>query len=255
MIRRSAYVGWVVLVATVVLYVAPHLSYAAFPEIYANGVLAYTNAERYKEGVPLLNSNAVLSQIAKERLQDLFARQYFAHVSPTGESVSDVAMRDGYAYLAIGENLALGDFGSSAGVVDAWMHSEGHRENILSPTYSEIGIAAGRGSYQGRNTWIVVQAFGLPRSSCPVADDALHVKITQEGQVLDLLRSVARYREKLLDDHSGSRAEYVAHVEAYNLAAKLYNDRIASYKALIASYNAEVKDFNECIIEHVSSHH
>jgi len=171
-------------------------AYVAYPEINAIGVLAYTNAQRYRGGLPLLSTNDALSRTAATKLQDLFARQYFAHESPSGESVADLAKRAGYAYLAVGENLALGDFSTSRAVVEAWMDSPGHRKNILSETYSEIGIAAGRSYYDGRYTWIIVQAFGLPKSSCPSVNIVLNDEIKAYEERLELLETIAQLREK-----------------------------------------------------------
>ena len=148
------------------------------PILNATSILAYTNAQRYKEHIPLLSTNALLSDVARKKMIDLFARQYFAHESPTGDSVSDLAHDAGYEYIVVGENLALGDFGSSKAVVDAWMNSPGHKKNILSKSYSEIGIAVGRSMYKGRYTWIAVQSFGFPKSGCPNVDPVLRTDRT-----------------------------------------------------------------------------
>jgi uncharacterized protein YkwD len=130
----------------------------AAPAITADGVLANTNVARYYAGVPYIQENAQLSRVALAKMQDMFAREYFAHEAPTGEDVSDLADRFGYEFIAVGENLAYGDFASSREVVQAWMDSPGHRKNLLSQTYTEIGVAAGRGMYEGHKTWMIVQA-------------------------------------------------------------------------------------------------
>ena len=56
------------------------------------------------------------------------------------------------------------DFSDSADVERAWMNSATHRENLLDPHFTEIGIALAQGTYQGRATTFVVQMFGAPTS-------------------------------------------------------------------------------------------
>jgi uncharacterized protein YkwD len=92
----------------------------------------------------------------------MFENQYFAHESPTGEKVSDLAKKFGYDFLLIGENLAMGNFSSDEDLVLAWMESPGHRENILNEKYQEIGVAVKKGIFEGKEVWIAVQHFGLP---------------------------------------------------------------------------------------------
>jgi len=244
----------VLLIGVVVLPVAfgPQQVSAALPGIYAGGVLAHTNAQRYLEGLHILESDTTLSQVAYTKMQDLFARQYFAHEAPTGESVGDLATDAGYAYISVGENLALGDFSSNKDVVEAWMDSPGHRANILSETYTDIGIAAGRGRYEGRTTWVVVQAFGLPRSSCPGVDANLGARIDSLQSRLDLLERIVTIRRDATEERGITRSEYNRRVASYNTAAELYNNTVERYRSYAESYNAGVDEVNSCIINKVN---
>jgi len=226
-----------------------HLIAHAAPAITADEVLAYTNVARFYEGVPFLAHDPLLSRVALTKMQDLFAREYFAHDAPTGEDVSDLADQVGYAYIAVGENLALGDFENSREVVEAWMESPGHRKNLLSSTYSEIGVAAGRGMYDGRKTWIVVQSFGLPRSSCSEIDDDLLRTIEGEREVLALLERVVEMRRAQLENVRTGTRTYRERVTSYNKAADLFNARMQAHRAHIERYNTEVETFNACILE------
>ncbi len=224
---------------------------AVAPEVRAESVLIYTNLERHERGLPLLRTSASLSEVAERKMRDLFARQYFAHEAPTGEDVSDLADTVGYAYLAVGENLAMGDFTSSKHVVRSWMESPGHRENILAKKYTEIGIAAGRGSYKGSKVWMVVQSFGLPRASCPTIDevkrkelDVLQVKITMLDQLLVM-------RKERIDERSISKSVRSKRILAYNDTVKLYNEYVGRYREQLAVYNGAVDAFNACLASKV----
>ena len=215
--------------------------------IVAESVLGHTNAERYREGLPFLMSNPLLSQIAREKMYDMFAYQYFAHESPNGVTVGDQAKKVGYEYILVGENLALGDFDSSKHVVDAWMDSPGHRKNILSPTYSEIGIAAGRGVYEGRSTWVVVQSFGLPKATCPPLDEVFTEKIADLERKIEILQAIAEVREKEMLRRDGSNEEKRVRVESYNTVARLYNFYVGEHRELIDTHNESITKYNDCI--------
>jgi uncharacterized protein YkwD len=107
-------------------------------------ILAAMNRERRARGLSTLRLNTTLSRAAGDRIGDMFAKNYFAHVSPDGIQPFVWASKRGYRYRLIGENLAVGYRGTA--VVDGWMRSPGHRENILEPSFDEVGIAIAGGS-------------------------------------------------------------------------------------------------------------
>jgi hypothetical protein len=129
--------------------------------IDTNTIVLQTNAARSAAAVPTLARSAKLDAAAEKKLQDMAARGYFAHISPDGSSPWDFIVRVGYSYRSAGENLAKG-FADPVAVVDAWMHSASHRDNIINPSYREIGIAAGRVTVNGRSSIVVVQMFATP---------------------------------------------------------------------------------------------
>lgn len=180
-------------------------------------------------------------------MQDMFSRQYFAHESPTGHDVADLARAADYSYIAVGENLALGNFTSNMHVVDAWMDSPGHKANILSKKYSEIGIAAGYGLYQGKSAWIVVQSFGLPKSACPALDATARADIEALDHRLTFLTHVLEVRRANAEEKGISRAEYVKRAEYYNLVVVMYNSIVKKQKRLVEQYNEDVDSFNDCL--------
>jgi uncharacterized protein YkwD len=110
----------------------------------AASILAAMNRERAARGLAPLRLNERLCAAARDRIADMFTKRYFAHLSPDGIDPFSWVIRHGYQYLFAGENLATGYSGTS--VVDGWMHSPGHRRNILGADYTEVGIAIADGS-------------------------------------------------------------------------------------------------------------
>jgi len=131
-------------------------------------IIDLTNKERAKLGLPLLRENKLLSEAARQKAADMFAFNYWAHVSPSGRSPWSFFADVGYKYQYAGENLAR-DFTDPDSVVQAWMNSPTHRENIVNPHYQEIGVAVVDGTLQGTQTTLVVQLFGTPYGSAASA--------------------------------------------------------------------------------------
>lgn len=206
-----------------------------------------TNDERVRAGLPPLLWNGTLSAIAKHKAQDMIAGQYFAHVSPSGVNIETLAERFGYAYLNIGENLALGDFDDSADVVLGWMNSPGHRANILHKDFTELGVFAVKGNWEGRDTWFAVQEFGRPKSACPEPSATLRARVDlYEGQVKTLGVTLATAKADL--EGGGWDPEmYNKKVADYNTIVALYNDILRSLKSDVAEYNTEIKAYNTCL--------
>jgi hypothetical protein len=232
---------------------APLVTYAVDPAVRADMVHVHTNIERYVRGLPILKTNALLSSVAEQKMRDLFTRQYFAHDAPTGEDVSDLADGVGYEYLAVGENLAMGDFASSKDVVRAWMESKGHRENILSATYTEIGIASGKSTYKGNTIWMVVQTFGLPKTACPVVDPDMRSELEDLRTKLEMIERILSVREARVKATRTSDALYLTHLNAYNSTVTLYNTYVAEHREKVARFNEEVDAFNVCLKQRVST--
>lgn len=122
-------------------------------------LLELTNKQRTYNGLSALTLNSELSNAAAGKAQDMFTKNYWAHFAPDGGTPWGFIHGAGYQYIYAGENLARG-FNTADEVVSAWMASPGHRENILSPNYKEIGFAVKSGSLTGEDTTLVVQMFG-----------------------------------------------------------------------------------------------
>lgn len=101
---------------------------------YAQRVLDLVNIERRKAGVKPLALSDELMRAAAVRSQEII--KVFSHTRPDGTSFTSIVSRHG---RRIGENIA-GGYQTPEDVVDGWMHSEGHRKNILHPDFTELGV-------------------------------------------------------------------------------------------------------------------
>lgn len=117
----------------------------------------------------------------------MFNRQYFGHVNPDGLGPAGFVDGVGYAYLRVGENLALGGFAGDADLVQAWVDSPEHKANIFSTGFTELGVAAGPGTFEGQPAWLAVQTFGLPLSACPSVNAAQQAALEQKQSQLEKL--------------------------------------------------------------------
>ena len=217
------------------------------------GVLVYTNSERVKVGIPELKRNVLLDLSAKKKLDDMFANQYFEHVSPVGASVSDVVKSTGYDFIVAGENLALGNFGGDPQVVAAWMASPGHKANILDRRYTEVGIATGYGVYKGQAQWIAVQHFARPMSSCSSPNSGLKETINIHKDQLNQSEIDLATVKKLIDSMSTGDQRLQATITSYNNLVRDYNNRLQTLKTEISNYNEQVQNFNSCLDAMISA--
>lgn len=214
------------------------------------GVLVETNLARVAEGLQPLALNLALSAAADSKTADMFLRQYFEHVSPSGEDAGDIVSRAGYAYLVVGENLALGNFKDARALVVAWLASPGHRANILSTKFQEIGIAVRRGTYEGRNVWIAVQEFGRPKSACPAVEENLRSAIEENtGRISSIVAALDELKRQIDAADPKAGREHEEKIERYNALVAEHNGLVKATKDLIDQYNESVKSFNSCIAE------
>jgi hypothetical protein len=106
--------------------------------------LCLLNEQRARYGLAPLRSELRLQLAAQRYVGDMVERRFFDHVDPGGLAPEDRILMAGYPSnnAWTGENLAYGTGpeGSPAEIVDRWMHSPGHKENILRAPFTEIGI-------------------------------------------------------------------------------------------------------------------
>ena len=102
-------------------------------------VVRLVNVERAKQGLNPLAEDWELSRVARYKSEDMQKNKYFAHNSPVYGSSFQMMKSFGIRYRSAGENIAKGQ-ATPAAVVSAWMNSAGHRANILSTSFTHIGV-------------------------------------------------------------------------------------------------------------------
>ncbi|MBR2471625.1 MAG: hypothetical protein IKB55_02965 [Clostridia bacterium] len=111
-------------------------------------VLELVNIERAKYGLSALQWSNELASVARAHSKDMNDRGFFSHTNPDGKSAFDRIKAAGISYSYAAENIAAGQSTPEA-VVEGWMNSKGHRENILNPNLKYLGV----GFYEGNGTY------------------------------------------------------------------------------------------------------
>lgn len=141
-------------------YLIPSSDFLA--SLISTSIVQYTNQYRLTSNAPQLTINPLLNEAARLKAEDMAQRGYFSHNSPDNITPWEWLKKVGYDYLYAGENLAL-NFTDSQEVVEAWLNSESHRQNLLNPNFKEIGIGIAKGTYKNQPAIFIVQFFGTPK--------------------------------------------------------------------------------------------
>jgi uncharacterized protein YkwD len=116
--------------------------------------LCLLNEQRAAHGLPALSGSPQLDAAAGDYAREMVRRRFFDHVSPDGSTMLQRIKASGWVAASgawsVGENIAWGSgrYGTPASIVDGWMHSAGHRANILNGSFAEIGIGIAPGAPQ-----------------------------------------------------------------------------------------------------------
>jgi len=157
-------------IALLLIQIVTNVVYSGSPQVlgfassvYHHEIITLTNARRTENGAGILAESARLNQAAQLKAQNMFQDNYWAHNNPHDSAKTPWYWFDqvGYQYYMAGENLAM-NFDTSVGVINGWMASQSHRENMLNGEFTEIGIAVVNGELLGEETTLVVQLFGKP---------------------------------------------------------------------------------------------
>jgi uncharacterized protein YkwD len=140
-------------------------------------LLCVVDAERASRGLPAVRENAQLSRGAQKYAADMVARQFFAHVSPTGATLTDRVRATGYLRgrrdWGLGETLAWAQvpLDSPSSLVQAWLNSPPHRVILLTRRYRDVGIGVVPGLTQASTLpgATAVLDFGFRSRSTTVA--------------------------------------------------------------------------------------
>lgn len=129
-------------------------------------IQSLTNQERVKHNLASLTFDTQLSALAGSHSEDLVKRDYFAHEDPDGCGMTCRFQKSEYKAVAWAENIAqlkkshlLTDKEIASHIVESWMESDSHRQNILNSAYTHQGI----GIAQDGDTLYVTVEFALPQ--------------------------------------------------------------------------------------------
>lgn len=126
--------------------------------VVGQATLCLLNQERAANGVGPLVENPALSSASTGYSQRMVAQGFFAHESPDGGTLVDRLTAVGYLGAddasVVGENIGWGQasLATARSMVDAWMNSAGHRENLLSADYRQVGLGLALGT-PADQTW------------------------------------------------------------------------------------------------------
>lgn len=165
-------------------------------DISSEQLLSLTNKERQDAGVNPLNFNEKLTEAATKKAQDMFEYNYWAHNSPNGKTPWIFIKSSGYKYVYAGENLARG-FTTPEDAIKAWMTSSaGHRENMLSSNYQDVGFAVKIGKLNGEETVLIVEELGS--LSMPIAQNSKIQEVATAKNTSIPLKNVQAVRKQPL---------------------------------------------------------
>ena len=109
-------------------------------ETFEEQVLQLLNRERSRQGLSALTANPLLQEAARNHSADMALQDFFSHTGADGSDFTDRIEDTGFSITGMsGENIAAG-YTTPEAVVQGWMDSPGHRENILNPEFTQIGI-------------------------------------------------------------------------------------------------------------------
>jgi uncharacterized protein YkwD len=119
--------------------------------IVRSATLCLMNSERATQGLAGLRAQPALASAASRYAREMVSERFFAHTSPRGSTVlsriRDTAYLRGAPAWTVGENIASGSgtMATPRAIVEAWMESPGHRANLLSPCFRDVGIGMAAG--------------------------------------------------------------------------------------------------------------
>ncbi len=145
-------------VAPIAVAKTPGILVAQTNETMAEELLRLVNVERRRVNARPLVLSPQLTAAAQRHSQDMAVSRRMSHTGSDGSTMRSRIDDTQYRWSTIGENVAMGQ-PTAAAVMTAWMNSPGHRQNILNPAFTELGVGYATGA--GRPYW--TQVFARPR--------------------------------------------------------------------------------------------
>ncbi|WKZ30269.1 MAG: CAP domain-containing protein [Candidatus Dojkabacteria bacterium] len=253
----------------VLSYVVTIIVRIGFPFLLASDIssrvlVELANQSRVSQNAPPLKYNKKLEQAAYKKAEDMLKKQYWSHFGPNQESPWQFITAEGYSYAYAGENLAKGFFESDA-VHQAWMNSQAHKDNIMDPSFDEVGIAIVKGRLLGSDVFLVVQMFGNTAFRAPEAGNFPRVQITypEAGDTLASGVFTVRGNGSLLENNQLEllvNDEYLASVNVnddtfeYNSNAPFSNGTISLTARAVGIHQEYLADKVTFTIENSKRH-
>lgn len=243
-------------------------SSAAQNALNTEDIIRYTNEYRLAHDLPPLTENDQLSAAAHARALDMREHRYFDHQNPvTGDGPGEAIEAAGYAAKTYSENIARGRWQSSRSLVQGWIDSPAHRENILRNDVLEIGVAIARDTGAIRRgpfaVHYAVQLFGRPLADCgerPSNDDRRAIEeaksaiARKQTRIAEFWRELNALHARISTatdprEHSRLTHSYNARVEQYNLLVSESRQMQEALERRIDIHNARVEAFNACRLD------
>ena len=161
-IRKSTFLLCGIALLFLVVRHTAHATTTAQPPYTAEDIALVINLIRAYVHVPTLATDSSLTLAAEQKAHDMTSKHYFNHQSPRGVSYTRFIDKTGYVFQSAGENLAV-QYPTLIELFQSWIQSSEHLQNIIQPTYTEMGIGIEEGTYRGHSTWYVVGLFASPK--------------------------------------------------------------------------------------------
>jgi len=108
-------------------------------------IIRLVNQQRSYNGLQPLTYNWQAARVARYKSNDMISNNYFGHISPVYGSPFKMMESFGLKFSAGAENIAYGQR-TAQEVMNSWMNSAGHKANILSKSYTQIGVGVAKKS-------------------------------------------------------------------------------------------------------------
>lgn len=200
-------------------------------------LLKLVNEEREAQGRQPLTIFDSLQKAAGVRAQEI--SNHFSHIRPDGTSWSSAISEQGILFGCAGENIAAG-YASPSNVMNGWMKSSGHKDNILSSSYSHLGAGYSAGGDYGKN-WVQIFIGGCSVKSVTVGGEAV-----ASYPVGTPISGMNRYLAVTCSDHGTGYAPVTAGM------CTGYDAKKTGVQTITVTYRGKKAQFSVTIVDNAS---